>query len=129
MAIWAFILCAILTLSLIFIASFAIVFNFQQIRCHGDKKIVCWADWECNEPSGSNESIYPFVTYFISYSNACLFGKGPDVCTCDALGYDEAAGKTFNPYNTTESSPKPIYSSPGQNICGDNYPNGLMSKN
>lgn len=132
MEIWAFILCAVLTLSLIFILSFAIVYNFQQIRCHGDKKIVCWADWICNDTPEEGQppppSQYSFVNYFLSYSQACLFAADPQACECNDLGYTKAKGVTFNPYADKDdtSGGKPVYNADSQNICGPDYPETLM---
>lgn len=129
MAVWAFILGAILVVSLTFFITIGLIFNYQTLHCIADQRILCWADWTCKNENGVEVNV--LSEYFNTYANKCLFGATN--CGCDAnsdMGFTQnyQSGATANPYNTGS---KPLYtdgteSSP-QNLCGTFYPPGLIT--
>jgi len=103
---WFFLIGSLLTLSAVFIYSFAIIFSYQKRSCLYDSRFLCWADWRCGDPKGtipvpptppaSTGPLYVLDQYFGAYAKNCL--NGAPCTACDTLGYDPNAPTITDPY-------------------------------
>jgi len=100
-----------------------------------DKRILCWADWICNNPTQPNlKPINTFEEHFLPYASNCLFGGVCDptsACENFNQGWSSSGGQTTvpqinNPYNTGTKAnvynPNLDKDSSPQNLCGTSYP-------
>lgn len=132
---WVYIVGALLTVSLLFFVSFAIIFSFQKLHCTADRRILCWADWTCNGATPSSPSINTFINHFEPYANKCLFGNTcevePDLVNHINGGWTGTnVPSTTNPYTggstNVYNTQYPASDSP-QNMFGSAYPAGLVT--
>lgn len=129
MQLWTVIVGSLMILMLLVFCSMAIVFNYQRINCIGDKRVLCWADWYCPN-DGTPPGIFVLREYFLPYANKCLFGA---TCDCDGLGYQDTLdnkpgyANNIDVYGAPQPSGFGIYSNDNQNMCGSNYPPGLIT--